>query len=179
MKILCSLLYAFLAASLANAQAIKLNTVRAKPQLTLGSISLSASPATVTFNLVSGGTASASSAINITSSGSSLGLFSTMSLYAYFASSNALVSPAGDAIPASAIYAKCTTGLLSAFTAFTQTTPLSGASGLLVVQDTSLLDLLIGGGRTDALSLQINLTGQPQLPAGTYSGTLVLQAQAF
>ena len=33
--------------------------------------------------------------------------------------------------------------------------------------------------RSDSVSLQINLTSQPQLPAGTYTGTLNIQAQAL
>jgi len=38
---------------------------------------------------------------------------------------------------------------------------------------------LIGGNgsRTDTLNMEINLTALPQLPAGTYTGTLYLQAQ--
>jgi hypothetical protein len=36
----------------------------------------------------------------------------------------------------------------------------------------------VGNGfRTDTLNMEINLEGLPQLPAGTYSGTLYLQAQ--
>lgn len=177
-KIWCGLFLAVILSAIASAQTVKLDPIRVRPQLTLGSISLSATPATVTFNLVSGGIASASSPISITSSGSALGLLSTMRLYAYFSSTNALVSSAGDAITTSSIQGKFPTGLIGSLTAFTQTTPLSGPSGLLLLEDINLLDLLLGG-RTDSLTMQIDLTNQPQLPAGTYSGTLVLQAQAF
>jgi hypothetical protein len=33
--------------------------------------------------------------------------------------------------------------------------------------------------RTDNLNLEINLASQPQLPAGSYTGTLNIQAQAL
>jgi hypothetical protein len=178
MKCLSALLCVLTAGSAASAQAIKMDPVRARPLVSLGSITLQASPATINFNLVSGGVAAASSPLTVTTSGLSLGLLSTVKLYAYFGSTNALISSNGDTIPVSAISAKCPTGLLNAFTAFTQTTPLSGASGLQIIQDTNLLDLL-GSGRTDMVSLQIDLTSQPQQPAGNYGGTLVLQAQAF
>jgi hypothetical protein len=39
--------------------------------------------------------------------------------------------------------------------------------------------LNIVGTRTDNLNLKIDLTSKPLLPAGTYTGTLTLQAQAL
>ncbi|WP_263409303.1 hypothetical protein [Terriglobus tenax] len=40
-----------------------------------------------------------------------------------------------------------------------------------------LLDIL--SVRTDTLNLKIDLSSTPQLPAGSYTGTLVLQTQSF
>jgi hypothetical protein len=51
---------------------------------------------------------------------------------------------------------------------------MSGASLLL------LCELFMSGGngsRTDTLNMEIDLEDLPQLPAGTYTGTLYLQAQ--
>jgi hypothetical protein len=63
-------------------------------------------------------------------------------------------------------------------TAFTGTNPINGSTAsLLIWKLTSVLSL--GGTHTDSLSLQIDLTNQPQLPAATYTGVLTLQVQAF
>ena len=85
------------------------------------------------------------------------------------------------------VYGRCPTGSPTAFTAFTQNTPFSAATGLLVYRTGNLVALgsgrtdnlvALGSGRTDSLFLMVDLSASPQLPAGSYRGTLVLQAQA-
>ncbi len=84
----------------------------------------------------------------------------------------------GTPIPSSRMRGRVATGLPVTFTAFTQN-PIGGvgsAGGSL-----QLLNLNITGAnktttRSDNLQLQLDLTGAPVLPPGTYSGTLNIQA---
>jgi hypothetical protein len=162
----------------ARAQVVRLSRQNAaRPRLGgLGSLFISATPPVVTFNLSAGSTAFGSAGITISSLGQSLSV-GTVSLYAYFSSNAALSDGVGDAIPSSAVFGLCATGTPTSYTAMTQAGPFSTNSSLLVWRSTDLLQLQAG--RTDVLQLQINLTQLPQLPAGNYSGTLLLQAQAL
>jgi hypothetical protein len=67
----------------------------------------------------------------------------------------------------------------AAHTAMPASPPIS--TGRMACQSLLLYSefFLIGGNgsRTDTLNMEINLTALPQLPAGTYTGTLYLQAQ--
>jgi len=81
-------------------------------------------------------------------------------------------------IPASVIFGQVPTGLPTSYTAFTQAGPFGAAGASLQLITTGSL-LSLGGSRTDTLSLKIDLTSLPQLPAATYTGTLYLQAQEF
>jgi hypothetical protein len=71
-----------------------------------------------------------------------------------------------------------TTGLPTTYTAFTQTNPFGGAGASLKLFTQPVL-IGVNGNRTDALSLKIDLTSLPELPADKYTGTLILQAQIF
>ncbi len=174
---LCTLLAAvFIALPTANAQVVRLGApARPHPQLALGSLGISASPSSISFTLAAGGQALASSPISIQTT-ANLSALGSLSLYAYFMSSTALAS-GSDAIQASMVYGRCPTGSSTTLTAFSQTTPFSAASGLLVYRTGNLVAL--GSGRTDSLFLVVDLSTAPQLPAGSYTGTLVLQAQAL
>jgi hypothetical protein len=71
-------------------------------------------------------------------------------------------------------FSQVPTGSPLTYTPFTRSNPMSGASLLL------LCDIFMSGGngfRTDTLNMEIDLEDLPQLPAGTYTGTLYLQAQ--
>jgi hypothetical protein len=166
--------------SIGSAQAVRVHPLaRAKPELVIsGTLSLSASPSAVNFTLVHNGTATGSSGVTITTTFNGIGIGTTMDLYAFFASpTNALSdgrTPA-DLIPSSAVLGQVTTGLPTSYTAFTQTTPFnSAACGLHLYDETDTINL--GVTRTDVLNLEINLSGVPTLPAGTYTGTITLQA---
>jgi hypothetical protein len=164
----------------ARAQATRVGAIRPQPRASiLGTLTVTASPAAVSFALVSKGVASASSAVAVTTTYSGISLLGSLVLYGYFSSSTAALSGGSPvaSIPSSAILGQCTTGSVSTFTSFTQTTPFSGASGLELFTQSSILSLHIS--RTDNLSLKIDLTGLPQQPAAIYSGVLLLQAQAF
>ena len=97
---------------------------------------------------------------------------SSVSLYGYFSSTTALTNVSGASIPSSAVFGQCTTGSPTTFTAFTasDSNGMGAGSSLLIWRTTNLVSL--GAGRTDTLSLEINLQGVPQTPAGTYTGTV-------
>lgn len=164
-------------------QAIHVNhKPSANPNTAVGSISVSASPSSVSFSLVSNGVATGSSAINITTSWSAtLCLFTcTVNLYGYFANSSAALSAGtGGNIPSSAVLGEVPTGSPTTYTAFTQSNPLGGAGASLQLFSQSIFLYTGDSSRTDALSLEINLNGTPQQPAGTYTGTLYIQAQTL
>ena len=71
-------------------------------------------------------------------------------------------------------------GTTTAATAFTGNGAFggAGASLLLYNQPVNATNRFVTG-RTDSLALSIDLTQQAQLPAGSYTGTLNLQAQAL
>jgi hypothetical protein len=82
-------------------------------------------------------------------------------------------------IPASEVLGQMTTGAPTTFTSFTQTAPLGAAGAGLTLFSEPLTGTNRTANRTDNLNLEINLAAQPQLPAGTYTGTLNIQAQAL
>ncbi len=84
----------------------------------------------------------------------------------------------GTAIPSSRMRGRVVTGVPVTFTAFTQ----NGVSGVGTAGGSlQLLNVNVTGAnktttRSDNLQLQLDLTGAPVLPPGTYSGTLNIQA---
>jgi hypothetical protein len=140
---------------------------------------MTANSASVNFTLAPGSAALGSSAVTITTNVSDLTLLGTFSIYGYFVTTNALTTPAGDTIPSSAVFGRCSTGAPTNFTAFSQASPFAANSSLLIFQASSLAGLLIGGNLIETLYLKIDLTNLLQQPAGAYSGTLILQTQAL
>jgi hypothetical protein len=151
----------------------------------LGAITTTATPGSVSFNLVSKGTATASVPIAINTTWSGISLFAAgVSGYAYFMNPSSALSGGSPAvsIPSSCVYGKDSTGTFTSYTPFTQAGPFgSGNSFQLFTGGTgTLLGILgFGGSHADNLTLQINLSTLPQLPAGTYTGILMIQSEAF
>lgn len=167
----------------AAAQAVRVGPMRPTPATAVSSLSISVTPSNVSFQLVSKGIATGSAPVEITTSwGGSLCLFTcTINVYGYFTSANAALaggSPVVD-IPSSEVLGEVTTGIPTTYTAFTQSNPLGGAGASLELLSQGFFIFSGTSSRTDALSLQIDLTSQPQLPAGSYSGTLYIQAQSL
>jgi hypothetical protein len=139
------------------------NTASVALNATLGeSLTVAATPSTVAIPLVSGATAAGTSPVAITTTWVLSASRTAVTLVGYFSSAtaaltNGATTPAN--IPAAEVLGQVTTGL----TLFTQ--GLSGTNR--------------SSNRTDNLNLEINLASQPQLPAGTYTGTLNIQAQAL
>jgi hypothetical protein len=150
---------------------------------TLGeSLTVSATPATVNFALAAGGTATGSAPVAITTTWLLKQSRANVVLDGYFASATAALtdglSPANN-IPTSEVFGQVTTGTPTTYTAFTQSAALGPAGAGLTLFTQALTATNRSATRTDNLNLQINLTSQPQLPAGSYTGTLTLQAQAL
>lgn len=101
----------------------------------------------------------------------------TLSLYAYFAApAVALTNGLGNNIPASKVSGSVNGG---AYAAFTTASPFSAASLVIFSQQIKTTPGNPGSGqRIDSLDMQIDTSGLG-LPAGTYTGVLVIRAQAI
>lgn len=82
-------------------------------------------------------------------------------------------------IPSSAVYGLMSTGLPTVLSPFTVNTPLGVVSAGLPLFTQILTSGTRNASRTDNLTLQINLLLLPQLPSGTFTGSLLLQARAL
>jgi hypothetical protein len=137
-------------------------------------VTISATPTTVNFTLVGSGTSTGNSAISITTTWVLAIGRSNLKLYGYFSSSTAALSDgSGHNIPSSSVSGSVNSG---SYAAFTSTTPFATASGLQIFTQ-SVSGITLDSNRTDSLALEINTTGL-NLPAASYTGTLVLEAQA-
>ncbi len=95
-------------------------------------------------------------------------------LYGYFNGLSALTGEAGNNIPASNFQISTNAGAMQAVD---NTIPGYGLSAL-ELQSEPVTDVNSNGDMTSALSFNIDLTSLPQLPAGDYTGSLILQAEA-
>ncbi len=151
------------------------NTVSITLNATLAeTLTVAATPSTVTFTLVAGGSATGSPTVTVTTTWV-LGSRTAVNLFGYFATTTAALTGGGNNIPTSEVLGQLNGG---AFNAFTATGALGPAGAGLDLFTQSITSANKSANRSDTLALQINLTSQPQLPAGTYTGTLTLQAQA-
>ena len=142
-------------------------------------VAINVSAANVNFNLVpgTGPTAGAPTVTVTTTWDMNPGGKPTLSLYGFFTSSAAaLTNGVGGDIPTANVLAGVNGG---APAAFTQTGPIGAAGASLQIFSLVISGLNKSGTRNDTLDLYINLTSQPSLPAGTYTGVLSLQARAL
>lgn len=142
----------------------------------LDSISVAVSPSAVNFSLVPGSRSNGNTSISI-STAVHLSVISTLRLYAYFPTTDALRDAAGDTIPSTSVLGQCVSGVPTALTPFSQTTPFGSAAGLLLYQQGSVL--VLGQPIVTSCSLAIDLSTRRTQPAGNYTGTLIIQAQAM
>jgi hypothetical protein len=148
------------------------------------SLTISATPSSVSFTLHPSSTSTASAPIAITTTWNTSTVEGNLALDAYFASTTAALSYAGPPvvnIPSSAVLGQVATGLPTSYTTFTQTGHVTSAtaSATLELFNVTLTSANRSGTRSDNLALEINLASLPQIPAATYTGTLVLLAQAY
>jgi len=144
------------------------------------SIAVTVSASNVGFNLIPGtGPTAGTPTVTVTTSWNlHPGGTPTLSLYGFFSSSAAALTsgaPGGD-IPSANVLAGINGG---APAAFTQTGPLGAAGASLQIFFIPISGVNKNSSRNDTLDLFINLTSQPGLPTGTYTGVLSLQAQAL
>jgi hypothetical protein len=100
-----------------------------------------------------------------------------VSRYAYFGNSaSALTDGAGNNIPSADFQISDNGG---AFNVLNTTVPFGGANAGRRVAGTLIFLNNMSGQRTDVMNFNINLSTLPTLPAGNYTGTLTIQAQAI
>lgn len=137
------------------------------------SITITATPGLVNFTLVRSGVATGTSPVTITTTWTLTTLLGSVAEYAYFSSSAAaLTDGASDNIPSASVSGSVDRG---AYTAFTGTSPFAAGSGITLFNQ--FVFLIFPANRSDTLNLQISTAGL-NLPAGTYTGVLHIQAQA-
>lgn len=159
-----------------NATTVTLNATLAER------LTISATPNAVSFTLNSGSVATASAPVAITTSWLLLPTRANVVLYSWFATPAAALTDGAttpDNIPSAQVLGQVTTGTPTTYTAYSQSNTLGTASGGLKLFTQGLTATNRAASRSDNLNLEIDLTNSPQLPAGSYSGTLNLQAQAL
>lgn len=183
LRVILQVLFVSLIASVVSAQAVNSNTASVTLNATLAeTLTVSATPSSVNFTLVSAGTASGSAPVAITTTWVLNTTRTAVHLYGYFAAAASALTDGGtpaNNIPTANVLGQVTTGLPTAFTAFTQTGPFGGAGAGLELLNVAITGANRVATRSDNLNLQINLASLATLPAGTYTGTLTIQAQAL
>ena len=156
-----------------GAQAITLNATLAE------SLTLSLTANSVNFSLTSGAATNAGSTnITATTAWTLKASRTAVGVFAYFTTATAaLTDGAGNNIPSSAFFIADNGGTS---TALTNSVAFGGANGGFQLANVPITTTNRAGNRTDIMAFNINLSGGtlPQLPAGTYTGTLNIQAQA-
>jgi hypothetical protein len=141
------------------------------------SLTVSLSGNAVNFNLVAGSANNlGSTSITATTNWVLARRLPVVDLYAFFGSSSAaLTDGAGDNIPSADFQISDNGGT---FAALTRTAPFGGANAGLRLSSTPILGKR-NSSHIDVMKFNINLGSLPELPAGAYTGTLTIQAQAF
>jgi hypothetical protein len=138
-------------------------------------ITVTAAPGVVNFALLRSGISIGSAPISITTTWTLPFFIGTVKEYAYFTSAaSALADGAGDNIPSANVSGSVNGG---AFTALTGASPFAAGSSLAIFNQ-FIFFFNINATRTDSLNLRIDTTGL-NLPAGTYTGVLHIQAQGL
>lgn len=138
------------------------------------------SGSSVNFTLLQGAPANGSTAAAITTSWNvNPGKTGAISLYGYFSTPSAALAGSIYNIASTYVEGRMTTGSPVAYTPFTQTNPVGPAGGSLLLFSETITGVNKNKTRTDNLDVRINLTTSPAVPAGTYTGTLRIQARAL
>jgi hypothetical protein len=142
------------------------------------SITLTLSGNAVNFTLVGGsGSNPGSTAITATTTWILRPSINSLKLYAFFSSSTSALSDGAGHNISSADFQISDNG--GAFAPLTNTVVFGGANAGLQVSTVPIRGFNKTGTNSDVMTFNINLTPLPNLPAGVYTGTLTIQAQAF
>jgi hypothetical protein len=119
-----------------------------------------------------------STPVNITTAWDINPSAASVSLVGYFTTAAQALANGTNFIASSLVKGRMSTGTPTSYTAFTQNAVggAGSAGGSLLLFTTTITGVNKAANRTDNLDLQIDLTGQPALTAGTYTGTLNLRA---
>ena len=167
-----------LSVEIGNAQVVSSGVKTISLNATLAeSISVNLSSNSVSFSLTAGSaTNNGSTGVTATTSWTTTP-GRTLRLYAYFSSSTAALSNgAGNNIPSADFLISDNGG---AYRALTNTVAFGGAAAGLRLYNLRITGANRTGSHSDAMLFRINLSTLPQLPAGTYAGTLNIQAQVI
>jgi hypothetical protein len=142
------------------------------------SVSLNLSANAVNFTLAAGSANNpGSTSITATTTWTLKPSRGNLNVYAFFTNSAAaLTDGAGNNIPSSDFQISDNGG---AFTALTNTVPFGGANAGLQIATVKIIGNNKQGTRTDTMNFNINLAPLPNLPAGTYTGTVTIQVQVI
>jgi hypothetical protein len=152
-----------------NNATVNLNAVMSE------SLTVVAGPATVNFTpLAANGPTNGDNPVAITTTWALKNTRTSVKIYAYFASANALNDGAGDNIPTSKVTGKIDGAGVGV--PFTSATPF-GANGVTVFTAALGAAGTFNSSHADTIALTIDTTGLA-LPAATYAGVLNIQAQA-
>jgi hypothetical protein len=153
-----------------NTATVNLNAILAE------SLSVQAAPGTVNFVLPASGVAAGSAPVLVTTTWVLSPTRTSVSVYAFFGSAPAaLTDGAGDNIPSARVSGSVNGG---AFGTFTGASPFSGATAIKVVNALAITNANRNSIHVDSVALEIDTTGA-NLPSGTYTGVLTIQAQAL
>ena len=164
--------------TIASAQVINSGVQSIALSATLSeSISVNLSSNSVSFALTSGSASNAgSNGVTATTTWISKP-GRNLSVYAYFSSSAAALSDgAGNNIPSANFQISDNA---AAFAPLTNTVAFGGATAGLSLYTVKITGTNKTGSHTDSMLFNINLSTLPNLPAGTYAGTLNIQAQVI
>lgn len=154
-----------------NQAAVNLNAVMNEK------LSVSAAPGTVNFTpLNPNGVTSGDSAVTIDTAWVLNPSRGNLNVYAYFASTTALTNTSDPTytIPVGSVQGQVNAG---SPTAFTGNSPFAAGSSLPIAT-VNIIGNNKNSSESDTLSLTVDTTGAG-LPAGTYTGTLFIQAQVI
>ena len=153
-----------------NQATVNLNAVLAE------SLSVSAAPGTVNFNLPASGIAPGSAPVVITTAWVLSPARTKVSVYAFLGSvAAALTDGAGNNIASAKVSGSVNAGPMGPFTG---ASPFSGATAITVVNALAINNANRNSNRVDNVAMQIDTTGLG-LPSGVYTGVMTVQAQAI
>lgn len=142
------------------------------------SVTLTLSANAVNFTLTAGSAANpGSTSITATTNWTLKPSVGSLKVYAFFSNSAQALTDGGGNNIASADFQISDNG--GAFAALTNTVPFGGANAGLQLSSTKIIGTNKTGTHNDVMNFNINLAPLPNLPAGVYTGTLTIQAQAI